>query len=161
MAAAKGRSVNIYDSYVPSGILDSVYDPYARVSYIVKLVDKRSLLTLPDAGNNGDVINELGNCVPAEKIDILNIGVSRCMLPTDVGQLNVSFAGQDLLYLEYSTEGDGDAGLTFGPSQQTITLASGSKKIIALGPLSFNKIEARIPSTQCLKSLRIYHVTPK
>jgi len=161
MAAAKMRSLNIYDSYVPWDILNSMFDPYARVSYIAKLVDKHSSLTLPDADNNGDVINEFGNCVPAKKVDILNIGVSRCMLPTDVGPLNVSFAGQDLLYLEYSTEGNGDVGLTFGPSEQTITLASGSKKIIALGPLSFNKIDAQIPSTQCLKSLRIYRVTPK
>jgi len=57
MATAKVRSLNIYDSYVPSDISDSIYDPYARVSYIVKLVDKRSSLTLPDADKNGDVIN--------------------------------------------------------------------------------------------------------
>ena len=91
----------------------------------------------------------------------MNIVVSRCMLPTDVESLNASFAGRDLLYLEYSTEGDGSVGLIFSPSEQKITLDSERKKIIALGPLPFNRIDVQIPSTQCLKSLRIYRVTPR
>lgn len=151
------NSLILHETATPFHILDSVFDPYSRSSYIAKLIDPKIIVHTDPAAVDAKIIDADGNIVPSKQIDELK-APSRICYSLTLPVRSLTARPTHPRYLAYSASPP-SAFVLLQPSNRIISLENkANPTVVDLGHAEFSVLQIRLPDRpkSCIEGLHLF-----